>query len=269
MCYRTALANREKNMTLDQFTHILDQFPELVRWSPHGYNEPLLHPEFHEFCQEADRRGIRLYLVTNGTLLTKNNIQHLLLLTHLYQVRVSIDAIGERYEQIRGFPYQKLKKRLLLAREMGLPLAIHATIFDQNMHQIPALIELARELSCPIAFSDITYSYNYLQSTAEHCLRVNNTSRALEAFKTDYPLASFSLGHETRERRCYQPWGGIYIDVVGDVFPCTDNLDQRMGNIFQQKGSEIYHSEDYQAFRIKSLEGQIETCVKCNDWRPE
>ena len=53
MCFRKTLPNRDRYMSLQEFRIILNHLPKLVSWSPHGYNEPLLHPQLYDFisCQ--------------------------------------------------------------------------------------------------------------------------------------------------------------------------------------------------------------------------
>ena len=67
---------------------------------------------------------------------------------------------------------------------------------------------------------------------------------------------------------CHRPWTAIYIDVKGDVYPCTDNLNYKLGNIYEKNLKEIYNSKRMKEFREKSMKGQIENCVKCNGWAP-
>lgn len=73
---------------------------------------------------------------------------------------------------------------------------------------------------------------------------------------------------ERKYRRCFLPWLSTYIDVEGEVHPCTDNLNWKMGSIYEKNMREIYNSEKMKKFRKLSVMGKNENCVKCSAWAP-
>ena len=69
-------------------------------------------------------------------------------------------------------------------------------------------------------------------------------------------------------RRCHTPWTSIYVDVEGNVFPCTDNLNWNLGNVYKTSIKDIYNSEKMKNFRKLSTTGKNQNCVKCAAWAP-
>jgi len=277
ICRRTQLPNRNQRMSLQQFEIILQKMPSLVLWSPHGYNEPLLHPQFYDFIRLANKYNILLVLVTNGTLLTPTETEKLLSLKP-HKVRFSIDAIGKEYERIRqGASWEKVYHNVKYfakrAKETGVDFYIYATIWEQNLTQIPQLIMLATELETRIAFTDITYSNEYRESIEDHSIREHFDQTYYEQFigpikyYKDNPRVQWSL-EKRSQRSCTLPWAGVYIDVIGDIHPCTDNLQWTMGNIFTDDIQEVFNSERYRKFRLMSLDGSNANCRKCVAWAP-
>jgi radical SAM protein with 4Fe4S-binding SPASM domain len=250
MCLRKALPNRDKFMSKKQFLTILDHIPSLIEWSPHGYNEPLLHPKFFDFVKETNNRNISLYLVTNGTVLNKTNINKLLKLEPRV-IRFSIDAVGNKYEQIRkGADYNQVCSNIeyLMENNNGTEIALYSTIWKNNIDQIPLLKNLAEYFDIPINFAGITWKNEFGESNF------------------DNKVEGFAIQQE--KRKCTLPWNSIYIDVIGNCYPCTDTLQYLMGNVFTTHIKDIYNSSEFQDFRKFSLSGDNYECKNCIAWSP-
>ena len=273
MCKRKQVPNRNQIMSLNQFEHILNELDHLSVWSPHGYNEPLLHPRFFDFVKLANERDIPMHLVTNATLIDRPTAQRLIE-TNPLSVRVSIDAVKEKYEQIRrGANWSSVAENIHymseVFRDTGIKFGLYATIWRNNIEQIPKLIDFAHTLDIPIRFVDITWMNEYGESGQDNAVRENEELLSLVSGFEHHRLekVSFALGKPER-RRCTLPWNTPYIDVIGDVYPCTDNLkdSQRMGNIFKVSMKDIWNGAQYRRFREQSLAGELDTCRNCLAW---
>jgi radical SAM protein with 4Fe4S-binding SPASM domain len=255
-------------MSIDDFRTVLDHLPNLLYWSPHGYNEPLCHPEFFDFIEETDKRGIATYLVTNGTKFHPY-VAEKLASYRVFKVIFSIDAVGSRYEQIRrGAKWDTVETNLAYATYQKYPVVIHATIWDENIDQIPRLVELSRKWKVNLGINDICWKNEYGKSTKTHSIRENLNESAIGVAVAPYlndPHISIQLGKPTK-RSCNLPWSSIYVDVIGNGYPCTDNLDYLVGNFFVNPVSEIYQNALYERFRKISLSGEKENCRNCLAW---
>ena len=66
---------------------------------------------------------------------------------------------------------------------------------------------------------------------------------------------------------CYAPWGCVYINVDGSLFPC---MAVSMGNVKTTKLSEIIFSEKFMKFKnIIRKEGTISGCNRCGYLKPK
>jgi MoaA/NifB/PqqE/SkfB family radical SAM enzyme len=274
MCVRKSLHHRNRFMSVEEFKTILDHLPHTVVWSPHGYNEPLLHPDFFTFCHLAHQRNILLSLVTNATCLGPQTTDRLLLLNPL-QIRVSLEGVGKAYERIRRGArwrsvYQNLQYLANATKAQQIPFSLYVTVWRENIRNIPSLIALAEELDAPIKFTDITYQNEYGESTFENSLRENLSAKELQQIISSYSKENVRFGiMKNQKRACTLPWSSLYIDVTGQCYPCTDNLDWPMGNICHQPIRQIYNTNKYRSFRQQSLSGENLACKKCVSWGPQ
>ena len=66
---------------------------------------------------------------------------------------------------------------------------------------------------------------------------------------------------------CYAPWGCVYINVDGSLFPC---MAVSMGNVKTTKLSEIIFSEKFMKFKnIIKKDGTISGCNRCGYLKPK
>lgn len=276
MCCRPLMKNRDKIMSLDQFKTILGQLPYITEWSAHGCNEPMLHPQFFEFVEYANSKNVLFQLVTNGSRMTATNSWRFLALKP-HRVKFSIDATNEMYEKIRklswatfypnlvrfskvfqGFYQQDLKKtKIYLAM----------AVFDETFPYILEVLDIARELDLWVVFSDLVL-YDTESSGLKNTIQKNYSAEEIEeTFRKvrEYPKASINIGFP-EVRSCTLPFSSIFIDVVGNVFPCgcVSHLEKYiLGNVFEETVREIYNNAKYQKFRLDSCAGRIDECNKC------
>ena len=87
-------ARKPRMMTLDEFKSILDQLSDHTEYIYyHLMGEPLIHPELPSFIQEANKRGFKSIITTNGTLLSKRCDE--LLLSGLHKISISLHSFEE------------------------------------------------------------------------------------------------------------------------------------------------------------------------------
>ena len=109
--------------------------------------EPLIREDIYELINYASKKGIYTAIATNGTLLTKKNVERLKN-AGLGFVQISLDGLKEFHEEFRGVKgiYEKILEGIKNCVEAGLFTEIATTVTKMNLNQIPKIIELADKL---------------------------------------------------------------------------------------------------------------------------
>lgn len=151
-CIRHAWDEALGPMPVARFERLLDGLPRRqVTLSLSGFGEPLVHPEFLTLVGLARERGVRVEIITNGTLLDAALAQELIALG-VAQVTVSMDGGDETaYAAVRGHAREPavaavvalVEARRRARRPLEVGLAFVAT--RRNIGSLPGLLALAHE----------------------------------------------------------------------------------------------------------------------------
>jgi MoaA/NifB/PqqE/SkfB family radical SAM enzyme len=107
--------------------------------------EPLLNPEWAQIAELLARQGLRLWLLTSGLSLAK----HARRAASLFDtITVSLDGTNrETYAAIRGLDaFEKVCEGVRAATHAGAEVTLRVTLQRANYRQLPAFVELARQL---------------------------------------------------------------------------------------------------------------------------
>ncbi|CAG1022548.1 Putative mycofactocin radical SAM maturase MftC [Methylococcales bacterium] len=113
--------------------------------------EPLLHPGFVHMVDYATERGLRTWMETNGTLITRELARHLKEETSLYSISVSLDgAIAQTHEYMRNVPgsFEMAKQGVRYLVEAGYKPQVIMSLYPGNVDEIEVLIQWAVESGC-------------------------------------------------------------------------------------------------------------------------
>ncbi len=111
--------------------------------------EPLTVPDLPEMIREAHQRGLYTVLITNGTLLNRENA-FCLKEAGLDYVKVSVDSVSpEIHDVLRGKGcWEKAIAGIQDAVDAGLDTGISITATKANFREIPRIVQMAKELDC-------------------------------------------------------------------------------------------------------------------------
>ncbi len=89
-----------------------------------------------------------------------------------------------------------------------------------------------------------------------------------KSFKKEDLLYLNNKKHEPKHfSTCYAPWGCVYINVDGNLFPC---MAVPLGNVKTSKLSEIIFSKESQKFRdLVRAKGTLNGCNRCGYLKPK
>ncbi len=148
-CYSNSGKAQEGELTTEQALEVVDQIADagVIALAFSG-GEPLTRKDFFEVARHAADRGLYVSVASNGTLLTKENVQKLKQAKVNY-LDVSIDgATAKTHDDFRGVPgtFDKAVAGLKNCVEADLCVCIATTVGKNNMAELPAIIDLAEEI---------------------------------------------------------------------------------------------------------------------------
>lgn len=304
MCFKRGLSETKyENMSLDTFNKALNDANPSKGVTFVGLGEPLLNPDFYEMLVESKKRGLLINFVTNGTVLTEDWCKKLVDLK-IDKISISFDgATKETYEAIRlGSNFEKvvdnIKMFVKIRNEMGskLPfIRLDAVLLKQNIHELPALVMLAKELGVN-AISTLHPQCLVKDLELEHTMNMDKMEiygyygKAIDLAK--------ELGVGLRLKKpdinysvCQTAWGNTCVDVFGNIYPCCAigaiktkaieyfkdvpiNLDfsnMVMGNIYKDNFYDVWYGKKYNKFRNDCKKTFIQQDIKNRDkeWNME
>lgn len=122
--------------------------------------EPLLREDITGIVFYGSNNGFTVGLTTNGMLATREILEKLVA-SGLRSIAVSMDAIGEKYDAIRGLPgsFMKLRENLAALSEVRkrrkIDAYINFTLMKATIGELKGVKRFADELGLPLAINII------------------------------------------------------------------------------------------------------------------
>ena len=144
----------QEDLAWDAFEAFLATHPDLRHVELQGEGEPLLHPRFFDMVAACRERGIRIGIITNGSLLNEDRIERLVA-GGIASIHVSMEsAEAGQFQAIRGGAFGKVRDglaRLMAARHArGLAepvVGLAVTVLKDTMPAIDGILALYRDLA--------------------------------------------------------------------------------------------------------------------------
>lgn len=133
-------------LTTQEVYHLIDQLAEYSQpiFVISG-GEPLMRPDIYDIAAYGTRRGLRVAVSPNGTLLTPQAVSALLA-AGVKRISVSIDgSTAARHDAIRGVPgaFDAAMEGLARCREAELGFQLNTTVMRQTRDDLAAVRDLA------------------------------------------------------------------------------------------------------------------------------
>jgi radical SAM protein with 4Fe4S-binding SPASM domain len=148
-CYSNSGAVQEEELTTAQALAVVEQLADAgVTALAFSGGEPLTRKDFFEVARHAADRGLYVSVATNGTLLSKENVQKIKQAGVNY-LDISIDgACAETHDEFRGVPgaFDKAVTGLKNCVEADLCVCIATTGTKNNFEELPAIIDFAENV---------------------------------------------------------------------------------------------------------------------------
>lgn len=288
MCEHTYWAEPNRDMTFEQFTGIVDQFPKLKWIGLTGIGESFLHKDFLKMLRYVKERNIMVELFDTFFFIDAKTSRELLEL-EIDTFLISFDAATkETYEKIRvGSDFDRvvnnLRTFIRLRSGMKTPfphIEFHFTVTRHNHHEMLQYIDFVNSLCMEdkfrIRFTRMLHSYEHTKDMfveiPEETIREVEKKAGEIGIPVDWNADV--CPDESRKSFCEcVEWTMPFIFVTGDVVPCcaANEAGQRdyqrataLGNIFENSFKDIWNGDKYRELRAKLRDGTApEPCVKC------
>ncbi|MFX1250735.1 MAG: radical SAM protein [Promethearchaeota archaeon] len=273
MCEYWRLGQREE-LTLEQIQYMLDDamrvgMTDYVIWG----GEPLLRQELPEVAAYANKIGLDVSIITNGSLLSERINE---VAPYLWGIIVSLDhPNAKEHDHLRRYPglFEKILDGIEKAKAHNhLRIFLNCVIQKENIHQLQEMAELARSLGVRITFEmmEVIKGYNeWLQP--DHSEVIRATRQLVQLKRDGFPISNSSSYFKAIAARspysCQVPkvcvtvlWDGqvrLCQTISEAARPTLPNYD--LGNVTKASFQDIFRSQNYQRF-VKAAE----ECWKCD-----
>lgn len=248
----------QKEIQSDQFFAFVKKWSTIKSYNIVG-GEPFLSPYIKDTAIFLLSNRKDLTITTNGVLSSKiiNFVTKLNKFPQKYGISISLDALGELHDKMRGKRnfYEKAMQTLekliqVKENDSNIRLSIHFTLAPLNYNQLWPVYELAKELKLGFRFNFMAYSDFYFENKdtnmkfnetqfniIEHQInkiifneRNGNPNGKLEKRHAHFrAMLAYEKDH-VKNMLCTAYKTHMYLDCYGNIFPCCF-LNQKVGTI--------------------------------------
>lgn len=228
------MSRAAEELTTEEWKRVLKEIAELGVLQIHfSGGEPTARKDLVELVQCAAEVGLYSNLITSAVLLSRERLAALSD-AGLCHVQISFQANDETLaNRIGGYKRGHAKKleAAKWVREVDLPLTVNAVMHRQNLHELPAMIEMAVELDADrLEVANVQYYGWALKNRAalmpsEEQIReatavVEEARKRLAGIlEIEYVVPDY---YARRPKKCMGGWGRQFFNISpsGKVLPC-------------------------------------------------
>lgn len=254
-------------MPLDKAKKIVDEiYPYLDSIGLTGLGETFLYPHLTEIASyiKSKKKSIVVSLSTNANL--PNFVEKVKsVLPYIDTIQVSLDGIGDIYEQIRvdakfDDMVENIKSVLPLTRKYHVDLMFNVVITKENYHQMGQLIKFADELGVSylnfnylnlVSVTEIDVDYYKFYYTEEFELALSEAYKEVKCH-SNIEVTGLDLRENTGFRKCPFPWSHYLITWDGWLVPCCSKSFPKImnfGNVYEEGVMPVLNSPQFLKFR--------------------
>lgn len=283
-----------KQISLDKYREVIKQFGsmEIFALGITG-GEPFLHPYFWEIIEECKQYNFDIIIYTNGTCINEEVAIRLSTLLDVDDiVHVSLDggtkAANDRQRGEGSFI--KTYRALEILKSVNISVRLNVVPTNLNIDSFPELCDLALKFevkefgASPLMLTGRASDKALMPDQNKLFYMERLVSQKLHNSKTKYiggisgtvhsylDLSEWicdeinKLSREGRNKKiCDAGNRKIFIDAVGDVYPCSlfaEHKEFSVGNIFSDEIVKAWNSKKLEQFR-KGFEIISDECKKC------
>lgn len=256
-CYCNSNNNKYRSLELREISKLIKDFKKGEGKSVTlTGGEPKLHPEFWGIMELLNQNNIESSIFTNGFHWDMRDIQRIKKL-NLKTLQVSVDGIKETHNNFRGVKgsYQKAIETLKIAKDNSLNTVMMITIHQNNIHEIPELLEIAKKLQV----NSVNLNTYMPQGRAKRLPTPN-----LDDLKLVYQNIELNVCPSSSTTSCGIGFKKIAILSNGDIVPCEVLNNLVVGNINKDNIFEVFRKSSIMEEIRNSTVENIEQCRSCS-----
>jgi len=216
-CIVSSGKEKKNELSIQEAKDVVDQLYKLNCCCIHFTGgECLSKPGFFEVAQYCKHKGIDVTLVTNGTLIDKNNIGTIKNIFH--DIRISLNGVNKgSHDAVRGEGnFEKTISAVRLINNENIPLIFFVTLRKSNFHDINKIIQLCKRYKA-VGFK---IDYTVLGGRA-----VNYKDKFyLDDQQIKWLISEFCKnfnGRVQEDDKCNINNESLYLTADGYVYPCV------------------------------------------------
>lgn len=241
--------------------------------------EPLVRSDIIELVRYASKIGLWTNLITNGTLLTRDNVC-MLKEAGLSSAQVSIEGPNANiHEAITGVSgsFNRTLHSIRYLRETDIPVHTNTTISKKNIDHLEKIMLLAKEcglsrlsmnlcIPCGSALDKKQLWVSYSE-IGDYIIRLKHQAEQ-EHMKflwySPVPMCRFNpIAYGFGNKSCAAITGLLSIDPMGNIIPCS-SWRMPVGSLLKQSFRDIWESPMLSYF--KNIEYAPAQCHECIDF---
>ncbi|MBI3814823.1 MAG: SPASM domain-containing protein [Nitrospinae bacterium] len=291
-------AQVKRHLSLDEFKHIVNQFPD-IRWiNMTGEGSSFLNKDYTSMLKYLwEKHKTSIWLVDHLSDISFETLKKDVF-PYVQGIYVSIDAATKKtYELIKiGCDYENvinnLKDIIKYKQTNRTPfphLSFRYVILTENMHEMPLFLDLLNSIAKPnewggsssiVEFAGLLY----FPEIYSHYLSGIPLDILKELLKRKNGI-EFRFSHAEERRNppieCCIAWMEPYIMMPGYVLPCCSVLmsnkrpflrEYSFGNLFEKDFKEVWRGDYYAKFRkmvVDPCAPVPKICAGCRAYRTE
>ena len=249
--------------------------------------EPLLRADIFELISYTNKLKINTCLVSNGTLIDDDAAKRLSA-SGIGVVNISIEGPEDIHDALRGKGnYKKAHEALRHLSRYKIETTIASIVCRNNYKSLPYVMELANEVGVTTVkfqpFSDIFLIQKDKKKDFllldDDLKDINKSIEKVVLLSRKYKIsinpdnylynmpAYLSKVYSGNKKNCQALWNSCPIAQNGDVYPCWVLSDSVIGNLKNNRFSEIWNSEKHNLLRKQIAEKGCSGCLmSCYDY---
>lgn len=264
-CYaRERVEKKHPTLTLEEYFAIIDEIllinPDVTFTLTGG--EPLLNPDCIKIARYIRSRGGGCYLLSNGILIDRNNIEAIA--ANFDLVTLSIDGPDkEIHARTRGDNFERVMQAVELLKTHNVEYTLSMTVTKENISYVE---EMASKFGSALNFAP------YFPVSGNPSKLAITGTEYYKALKSAVGVRPLSYCESTLDEslcsqchKCAIGDGEFSISATGDVYPCqllhTDEF--YAGNVHETSITEIYNNSPAISRCAQLDVDNIEGCNRC------